>query len=167
MDIFYEFADGRFAIIDMKWGSYTKYREELKEGRPLQLATYAHIAEGSDPRKLADAGYFIISRAELLCRHNLVFPTATAIEPDEPTSLQLTWQKLEKTLRWRIEQLKNGQIELTYGSAKPDSASQPPGDALDLIGMENEARKNKSRSYKATFKAVDIWRNLTGNTKEY
>ena len=167
MDIFCEFDDGRFAIIDMKWGGYNKYREELKAGRPLQLATYAHIAEGNHAGQLADAGYFILSRAELLCNGALVFPTATAIEPDEPTSLRLTWQKFEKTLRWRVDQLKRGRIELTYGSAIPDNDSLPPGDAIDLIPLEDKARKSGSRTYKATFKAVDTWRNLTGNIKEH
>ncbi|MEQ5836673.1 hypothetical protein [Marinobacter sp. NFXS9] len=166
MDIFCEFEDGRFAIIDMKWGGYKKYREELKAGRPLQLATYAHIAEGNHSGQLADAGYFILSRAELLCNDTLVFPTATAVEPDQPTSLQLTWQKFENTLRWRVEQLKNGHIEQTYGDAAPDGNSLPPGDALDLIALEEQAHKSSSQSYKASFKAVDTWRNLTGNIKE-
>lgn len=167
MDIFCELDDGRFAIIDMKWGGYTRYREELKAGRPLQLATYAHIAEGKHPGQLADAGYFVLSRAELLCNHTLVFPTATAIEPDEPTSLHLTWQKFEKTLRWRMDQLQNGCIELTYGDAASDSGSLPPAGALELIPLEDKARTVSSRAYKATFKSVDPWRNLTGNIKEH
>lgn len=167
MDLFCKLEDGRFAIIDMKWGGYNRYREELKEGRPLQLATYAHIAASNCAEKFADAGYFILSRAELLCNHSQVFPTATAIEPDEPTSLHLTWQKFEKILRWRVGQLQNGRIELTYGSATADDDSIPPSDTLNLTSLEDNARKYGSGSYKASFKAVDTWRNLTGNIKEH
>jgi hypothetical protein len=131
------------------------------------LATYAHIAESSCADQLADAGYFILSRAELLCNHTLVFPTATAIEPDEPTSLQLTWQKLEKILHWRMEQFRSGRVELTYGSAAADDDSIPPSDTLNLTFLEDKVRKNGSGSYKASFKIVDTWRNLTGNIKEH
>lgn len=167
MDLFCELDDGRFAIIDMKWGGYNKYRDELKEGRPLQLATYAHIAEKNHANQLADAGYFILSRAELLCNHTRVFPTAIAIEPDVPTSLPHVWQKFEAILQWRVDQLQNGVIELTYGSPQPDDDSVPPADTPCLISLEDKARKQGSNSYKASFKPVDTWRNLTGNIKEH
>ncbi|MCE2570549.1 PD-(D/E)XK nuclease family protein [Motilimonas eburnea] len=167
MDIFCEFDDGRFAIIDLKWGGYNRYREELKAGRPLQLATYAHIAEGNGIRALADAGYFILSRAELLCNSALLFPTATVVEPEDPTSLKHTWQQFDAVLRWRIEQLNAGQIEVTYGCAAPDDDSTPPNDTVDLVSMEDSARKSGNRSFKATYKTVDTWRNLTDNIKEH
>ncbi len=167
MDIFCELDDGRFAIIDLKWGGYNKYREELKAGRPLQLATYAHIAEGNHIRELADAGYFILSRAELLCNSALLFPTAIVVEPDDPTSLKLTWKQFEAVLRWRIDQLNAGQVELTYGGAGPDDDSTTPNDTLDLVSIEDSAQKNGSGSFKSTYKAVDTWRNLIGNIKEH
>lgn len=173
IDLFCELDDGRFAIIDMKWGSYEKYRAELKAGRPLQLATYAYIAERSPTEpaavrfgQFADAGYFILSLAELLCTNNLTFPTATVVQPDELTSFKLTWQQLEKTLRWRLAQLQQGQIELTYGKPDADENSAPPSGALDLLALEQSANKGSGNSYKPTFKAVDAWRNLTGNIKD-
>ena len=166
MDILCEFANGSFAVIDMKWGGYTRYSEELKAGRPLQLATYAHIAEGNRPEKLLDAGYYILSRAELLCTNNITFPTATAIEPDSPTSFQLTWRQLKKTLQWRIEQLQQGAIELTYGQAEPDDHSTPPENTLPLLEMEEIFHRKQRNSYLKTFKTIDAWRNLTGNFKE-
>ena len=138
-----------------------------RAGRPLQLATYAHIAQGKQLGQFADAGYFILNRAELLCNHNQVFPTATIIQPDVPTTLNQTWQKFENTLRWRMKQFDDGRIEQTYGNAAPDSDSQPPSDALDLLTLESSELKNKSNSYKTTFKAIDAWRNLTGNIKEH
>ncbi|MFA0415427.1 PD-(D/E)XK nuclease family protein [Vibrio renipiscarius] len=167
MDIFCEFDDGRFAIIDLKWGGYNRYREELQAGRPLQLATYAHIAEGNSIRDLADAGYFILSRAELLCNSALIFLTATVIEPDDPTSLKRTWQQFDAVLRWRIDQLNAGRIEVTYGNTASDKDSTPPSNSVDLVSIEDSARKIGNRSFKATYKAIDTWRNLTGNIKEH
>lgn len=166
-DIYCELQDGRFAIIDMKWGGYNKYREELKDGHPLQLATYKHIVEAGQSGKIVDAGYFILSRAELLCNHDRVFPTATVIPPAEPTTFDHIWQKFEKTLQWRQQQLHDGLIELTYGKAVPDGNSHAPGDALDILQMEDNESSNKSPSYKVTFKVIDSWRNLTGNIMEY
>ncbi|MCC5452886.1 PD-(D/E)XK nuclease family protein [Rheinheimera sp. UJ51] len=173
VDLYCELHDGRFAIIDMKWGSYEKYREELQAGRPLQLATYVYITERSSDSsghsrygQFADAGYFILSRAELLCNSNLTFPTATVVDPALPTSFKLTWQQFEKTLRWRLAQLEKGDIELTYGNADVDDKSVPPGDALDLIVLEQSATKRSATPYKAQYKAIDVWRNLTGNIKD-
>jgi len=167
IDIFCELQDSRFAIIDMKWGGYNKYKEELKAGRPLQLATYAHIAKGKRLGQLAAAGYFILGRAELLCNNNLIFPTATVVESDEPTSLDLTWEKFEKTLLWRTDQLKSGDVELTYCGIASDADSEPPPNSLNVIEIEASELKKRSNTYLATYKAVDVWRNLTGNIKEH
>ena len=167
VDILCEFEDEGIAVIDMKWGSYDRYKDELKAGRALQLATYARIANGEFRGQFADAGYFILNRAELLCNQAIVFPTATVVEPDEPTSLKLTWTKFENTLRWRIKQLNEGQIEITYGTEPPGTESQPPDDALGLVSLEEKMKKKRYKKNKASFKPIDIWRNLTGNIKEH
>lgn len=173
VDLYCELKDGRFVIIDMKWASYEKYREELQAGRPLQLATYAHVTERSSDNakfnrhgQFADAGYFILSRAELLCNNNLTFPTATVVNAEQPTSFKLTWRQFEKTLNWRLMQLKQGDIELTYCGPEADETSVPPDGALNVITIEQNAKKRSSNNPKAKYKVVDIWRNLTGNIKD-
>lgn len=166
LDIFCELPGGKLAIIDMKWGSYSRYKDELKAGRPLQLATYAHIADGNHPGLIADAGYFILSKAELLCNNSTFFPTATVINPDQPTSFVQSWNQLEKTLQWRASQLDAGTIEISYGVTPPDENSAPPDNCLPLLEMETAANRMKKNSYRQTFKPVDPWRNLTGNAKE-
>ena len=166
MDILCEFEQGDFAIIDMKWGSYDRYREELKAGRPLQLATYAHIAQGGRQGKLVDAGYFILSRSELLCSNKLIFSTATVVEPDNLSSLDYTWRQFEKTIQWRQNQFKKGYIELTQGSIPSDDRSLPPDDALPVLEIEKMHRDRRKNNYRKSFKITDPWRNLTGNIKE-
>ncbi|RLA54502.1 MAG: hypothetical protein DRR42_01595 [Gammaproteobacteria bacterium] len=166
LDILCDLPGGKSAIIDMKWGSYKRYRDELKAGRPLQLATYAHIAEGSSPGQIQEAGYFIISRAELLCHSRINFPTATVVEPAQPTSFAQCWIELEKTLQWRATQLAAGTVEISYGQIPPDEHSSPPDDCLPLTAMEEATQRMKKNTYRQTFKAVDQWRNLTCNYKE-
>jgi len=166
IDILCEFDNGDFAVIDMKWGGYDFYREELKANLPLQLATYAYIAQGSRTGKLLDAGYFILNRAELLCNNNNTFPTAVVVESDFKRPLSYTWYQIEKTIGWRRDQLKRGLIEVTQGSAIADEQSLPPDFALPVLEMEKSHQRDQSNTYKKTFKFIDIWRNLTGNIKE-
>ncbi|HAT8656779.1 PD-(D/E)XK nuclease family protein [Legionella pneumophila] len=166
MDIICEFGDEKFAIIDMKWGGYDQYKQELKSNTALQLATYAYIAQKDQKKELIDAGYFILSKAELLCNSNTIFPTATVIYPEQPGSLNNTWAQFERTIQWRRAQLKEGLIEITYGVAASDEYSIPPDGCLSLVDSEEKYLKGQTSSYKKNYKKIDVWRNLTGNIKE-
>lgn len=166
MDIICEFEGEKFAIIDMKWGGYERYKHELKSNSSLQLATYAYIAQKSQQTQLIEAGYFILSRAELLCNSSIIFPTATVINPEQPGSLNSTWAQLERTIQWRKEQLKQGLIEITYGEAALDELSIPPDGCLALSDAEEKSLKEQSSPYMKNYKKIDVWRNLTGNIKD-
>lgn len=166
MDLFCEFASGDFAVIDMKWGGYNKYYDELKVGRPLQLATYAHIAQNNKNSNLLDAGYFILKKAKLLCNTNSIFPTAIVVQSDVQNLLEHAWDQLEQTIKWRMEQLMKGQIEVTLGSAHCDQINIYPNNILPLLQMEETERKNHRNTYFKEYKTIDVWRNITGNIKE-
>lgn len=166
MDIFCEFASGDFAVIDMKWGGYKKYYDELKVGRPLQLATYAHIAQNNKKGHLLDAGYFILKQAELLCNTNSTFPTARVVKSDVQNPLEYAWTQFDQTIVWRMGQLMKGQIEVTLGSAHPDQINLYPNNILPLLQIEDSERKNQRNTYFKEYKTIDVWRNITGNIKE-
>ena len=166
MDLYCELANGQFAIIDMKWGSYNKCKDELKNGAPLQLATYARIAGSIDQEKLADAAYFIFKNAELLSTHRLVFPTATCISSKQITTLSQTWQIFENTTLWRISQLEKGLVEITYGNVSPDQALMNPENILPVDTMEKVEKNNNRSTYGKSYKFIDPWRNLTRNSQE-
>lgn len=166
MDILCEFSTGDFAVIDMKWGGYKKYYEELKTGRPLQLATYAYIAQRSKNGNLLDAGYFILKRAKLLCNSADIFPTAIVVKSDVPKPLAFAWGQLEQTVEWRKQQLKQGQIEVTMGAAPHDQNILYPNNILPLLEMEDNELSSQGNTYRKEYKIIDVWRNLTGNIKE-
>lgn len=167
MDLYCELANGQFVIIDMKWGSYDKHREDLKKGTSLQLATYARTASGVNQDTLADAAFFIIKEAQLLSTHHVIFPTATFISPEQTTTLNQAWQQFENTALWRVEQLKQGQVEVTYGIALPDEDLILPENVLPIVEIEKaEYKKNSGGGYRRSYKRIDAWRNLTRNIKE-
>ena len=166
MDIFCEFSSGDFAVIDMKWGGYKKYYEELKVGRPLQLATYAYIAQKCRNGNLLDAGYFILKKAKLLCNSNTTFPTAIVIKSDVPNPLGYAWDQFERTVEWRKKQLEQGHIEVTMGTAVDNQDAEYPDNILPLLQMENIEKSNQRNTFRKEYKIVDIWRNITGNIKE-
>lgn len=55
--------DGRTAVLDLKWtGNDRRFREEIIEGRAVQLAVYRGIAGG----EASDGGYFMLRQRRIL-----------------------------------------------------------------------------------------------------
>ena len=167
IDLLGQLDDGRWVIIDMKWGSEKRYLAELRNGLHLQLATYAHLAATLTPSQVAEVAYLILISGNLLCTSNAVFPTARVAEPADPsqTTAQV-WAAFMKTTDWRCDQLSKGRVEVSYAGALPDADSQPPFDTLPIIDMEEEARKQERNTWGRSFKRVNIWRVLTGQIEE-
>jgi ATP-dependent helicase/nuclease subunit B len=164
IDLLGKLSDGRWVIIDMKWGSRKRYQEELKNGLYLQLATYAYLAESLPSKQVADVAYFIISEGALLTTTYHIFPHATVIEPADPEHRpKQIWLAFKNTFEWRLKQLHKGKIEVTGGTAEPDSDSTPPSDCLPIVVA---AKPQTSYGRAATFKRLDVWRILTGQIKE-
>jgi hypothetical protein len=85
------------AIIDLKLGSLSYYREKLKNGEALQVALYSDLARGGGT--LPPTGYFMINRGELLTVDTGAFPGA--LEIDGP-SMEETLAATREALRfWR------------------------------------------------------------------
>lgn len=166
LDLFCERDNKQCAIIDMKWGSHKRYRDELKNGYPLQLATYAKIAESKENYKICDAAFFIINDATLLSTSGLIFSSQRVIQSSQNFSLDDIWQRFKKVLDWRMDQLRNGWVEITYGNAEDDEYSQPPEDSIPLFQKERSSDRSE-KSYNKNYKQVDPWRNITGNVKEF
>ncbi len=118
--------NGRRAVLDAKWSGERYRREELEEGRHLQLAAYSFaLAENDWP----SPAYYIVSTGNVLAPNAAFFPralaTGTAVNDAESI-----WRKLLVTRDWRLAQLARGEIEVNAG-AEPDDDSEPPEDGLD------------------------------------
>jgi hypothetical protein len=126
IDLIARRTDGKTAVIDLKLGGKTKRREELRNNRHLQLATYGHLmlqSEGIEPA----TAYFILSNGgALLTRNASFFPNTNPIPPkgDSPASdWQACWQEFEKIYQWRRQQLDQGRIEVPVPGTEAD---EPP-----------------------------------------
>lgn len=94
LDLLVAGPDGDEGILDMKWG-YAAYRDQLRSGRALQLATYAFarsIRKGGQPPHVA---YFSLSRGRLLAPSNSFWLQSDVA--DAPTAAD-TWKRVERSV---------------------------------------------------------------------
>lgn len=88
-------AEGRTAILDLKWGA-SKYRTLLAAGRAVQLAAYARALAEADGEEVAPpAAYFALSRGEVVAAD----PRMRAPRTIEGPSLEATWLGAEATAK--------------------------------------------------------------------
>ncbi len=125
-------ADGRAAVIDMKWTSRTEaYREQLAKGRHLQLAIYGELLRQMTGRQ-PEVAYLMLRDGSLHARDTSFFPDArVAAGPDAETA-DAVWQRLVVTWRWRQAQFARGEFELVLEGLEETAESEPPEGALDI-----------------------------------
>lgn len=95
LDLLLSDAEGRDVVLDLKWGRKT-YRDKLEQGLAVQLAVYTtarRLERGA--ATLPAAGYFSLSRGELLTTEREVFGDVRALAGPP---LAVTWERLERTL---------------------------------------------------------------------
>jgi ATP-dependent helicase/nuclease subunit B len=94
LDLLVAGPGGDEGILDMKWG-YASYREQLRSGQALQLATYAFARgtqKGGDHPHVA---YFSLSRGRLLAASASFWLQSDVA--DAPTSAD-TWKRVERSV---------------------------------------------------------------------
>ncbi len=99
-------------VIDLKWrGSHWRERV-IKNEEDLQLVTYARFLTADE--NWAHTAYFIIENGKAIARNNLGFKEITGAAP-ESNHIEVNeriWKKMEATYQWRIEQIREGLIEI-------------------------------------------------------
>jgi RecB family exonuclease len=124
-------ADGRRAIIDMKWAGGKKYPDKLAKNRHLQLTLYGELVRqqyGAWP----DLSYFIISQAKLIAPDQSFFPNAQRIMRDDDVKDEGApelWNRFLVTWNWRRELLDQGLIEVAVDDTEVALA---PSDGMSL-----------------------------------
>ncbi len=132
-------AEGKEAVIDIKWGG-AKYRKaSLQDNAHLQLVTYSYMRQQNSTAKQWPAvAYFVIDGGgAMLAQNTDYFPEAIEIKPNTDENHAVIWQKMKKTWEWRRKQLDNGLIEVTVGGTEADIHSDPGEDAL-VIPKSND-----------------------------
>lgn len=144
LDLVLEDANGRSVVLDLKWSSRDKYRrEEVQEGRALQLAAYTWLEEQAG-RTALGAGYFMLRQQSLLFTDSHPFSAAHHVPGSD---LKQTWAALRAAYDHRMGQLEHGDIlvrGVPTGTGETDVDPMPqvqPGcrfcDYSSLCGASN------------------------------
>ena len=114
--------DGRPAVVDLKWSNRDRYRrEEIAEGRPVQLAAYARLVKGEDGAALPPAGYFMIKQRRLLAVDSAPFPVESRIEGN---GLDSVWDAIIEVRNRTLEEMGAGHV-VAAGVEMGDSGAGP------------------------------------------
>lgn len=100
------------AVIDLKWRG-ARYREQsIRNEEDLQLVLYARLL--GEGHSWAHTAYFIMEKGLLLARNNHAFQDINAVAPQEDfvEANQRILARMEATYRWRMEQIRNGEVEI-------------------------------------------------------
>ena len=123
------------AVIDLKWSGRGRREEEIREGRPYQLAFYARAA--AEDMDTAHAGYFIVDAELLVSTDAAIFPDAAVVEPpaegpDQDPGLAKVVATMTAALRGRKDELTRGVVTLPARAEVPDY-----DEYLSFLGWES------------------------------
>lgn len=125
-------------VLDLKWGGH-RYREErLRNREDLQLTLYAKLLGGEGP--LPHSAYFIVENGRLVARNNLAFKEITAVEPkaDHEAIQKEILSRMEATYAWRLEQLRQGQVEVRCGRTEAALNDHYQESLLEILEMRKD-----------------------------
>ncbi|UPT92374.1 PD-(D/E)XK nuclease family protein (plasmid) [Bradyrhizobium barranii subsp. apii] len=123
LDLVLEDPKGRSVVLDLKWATRDKYRrEEVQEGRALQLAGYTWLEEQAGRTPLG-AGYFMLRQQSLLFTSPYPFPAAHHVPGSD---LKQTWAALRAAYDHRMEQLERGDVLVRGVEAGTDDTDVDP-----------------------------------------
>ena len=123
--------DGDEALVDIKWGGLKYRKDSLQENKHLQLVTYSYLNHKTNPsKKWPPVAFYIIDGSAMVAQDNRYFPEATDVPPTEDENHAVIWQKMEKTWKWRRQQIEQGLIEVTVTGTESDEDSNAGEDAL-------------------------------------
>jgi hypothetical protein len=130
-------AQGKSAIVDMKWGGTTKYSAKLAENSHLQLGIYAELFR-QQTGMWPDLGYYILVESKLLTQHSNYFPQSNTINLKSEESTPHLWERFKASYAWRNDLLKQGLVEVALKSIETTDQSTPPetGLAVETLKLD-------------------------------
>ena len=132
-------------IVDLKWSGLGYRRNLITNQEDLQLALYAHLLAQTTQGPVHTA-YYIMDKAQLLTRSQAAFPKENALLPDADVSLiqQETLDKMLATYRWRLQQLREGRVEVRTKDTTPlleNTYVEAGVDLFPFLEMKQESSK--------------------------
>ena len=129
VDMLLEDEAGRPVILDLKWSRSDKHRrQEIAEGRAIQLAVYAWLVGGerADGASIP-AGYVMLAQQRLLFTAPAPFPAHAHVPgSDLPEVWRATWD----SRRHQLDRLRRGEIVAPGVADSGDDSTGPPAIVL-------------------------------------
>jgi hypothetical protein len=127
--------EGRPSLIDMKWGGAESYRKSLAEGTHLQLIIYAGLVRQQTGKWPAIA-YYMLGRAQLIAQREDLFEGASVVRNSSGQSTAELWDRFLVSFAWRLDQLRQGSIEVAPETA--DELMPVPEEGLKPVLLNKE-----------------------------
>jgi hypothetical protein len=129
--------DGHFAIVDIKWRGSARRERELKNEEDLQLVLYARLLPPE--QDWAQTAYFIIENGKMIARDGEAFRDAVTVSPDtEPEMVyRRILERMEATMQWRMEQLRQGLVEIRCRHTLNELEQTYGAEQLDILEMKD------------------------------
>jgi hypothetical protein len=127
------------AIVDLKWSGAKRRKELIQNGEDLQLILYARLLP--PPDQWPHTAYFILDEGKIIARNNAAFKDAIVAgrgQEDHAAACAAIFEKMEKTYRWRMQQIRQGIIELRTARTAPELEALYEGQLFDLLEMKEE-----------------------------
>lgn len=130
--------DGQLAVIDLKWRGAARRERAIRNEEDIQLVFYSRLS--ANDHTWAHTAYFIMESGRMVARNHLAFRDIIAVSPDADhiEVNQRIFERMEATFRWRLDQIKQGRIEIrcqqTYSELDETYASE----LIDLLEMKKE-----------------------------
>ncbi len=124
-------------VVDLKWRGGNYRKQVIKNEEDLQLVMYSKLL--TPDATWAHTAYFILEKGEMIARNNQAFQNCIAVNPDcdHIEINERIWAKMEATLRWRLEQLNKGGIEIRTQQTQEDLEEMYEGQLMDLLEMKD------------------------------
>ncbi len=125
------------AVIDLKWRGGTKRETSIRNEEDLQLVLYSHLLGNRD--EMVHTAYFIMENGRMIARNHAAFKGINAVSPhtDHEEVHNRILQRMEATLKWRMEQLANGRIEVRSAQTQQALERYYKESLLDYLEMRS------------------------------
>jgi len=126
------------AIVDLKWRGTARRERMIKNEEDLQLVLYAHLIPS--PSKWAHTAYYVMDRARLIARNTMAFQEINPVSPgaDHEAINQHIYDKMTRTFQWRIQQIRQGQIEVRCEQTAVDLEDHYGAALMPLLEMKDK-----------------------------
>jgi len=125
-------------VVDLKWRGASYREQSIRNEEDLQLVLYAKLL--TPDQRWSHSAYFIMQKGIMIARNQLAFRDITPVSPDSDhiEVNQRILDRMQATFRWRLNQIRQGRIEVRCAHTRADLEETYGDELLDLLEMKQE-----------------------------